>query len=119
MRVAVITKNNVIEIVKAGRMRQKIENEGFNTQKNLGYQLKHKFSRTSFNATQNYYQALQIAHLINQIVILNSKFKELVHSSKTTISFLWEQLRGYLSFVTINKTKIRSYIMKRVKFSFI
>lgn len=41
-----------------GRLRWKIENEGFNIQKNLGYELEHKYSRVSFVALKNYYQIL-------------------------------------------------------------
>jgi hypothetical protein len=60
-----VTEKTIRTIIAAGRLRQKIENEGFNTQKNLGYSLKHKYSRVSLQATKNYYQCLQIAHMIN------------------------------------------------------
>jgi len=43
-----------------------MENQGFNAQKNQGYGLLHKFSRVSPVATCNYYQCLQIAHMIDQ-----------------------------------------------------
>lgn len=49
---------------EVGRLRWKIENEGFNTQKNLGHGLEHKYSRIDFSATKNYYQCMHIAHLI-------------------------------------------------------
>ncbi len=68
-----ISRLNVMEISFTGRLRWKIENEGFNTQKNLGYNLKHKYSRVSWLAAKNYYQCLQIGHLINQLVELSSK----------------------------------------------
>jgi len=50
-----VTQNqqNLIETADNERLRWKIENEGFNTQKNLGYELEHKFSRKSFTAMQN------------------------------------------------------------------
>ncbi|MFM6875407.1 MAG: ISNCY family transposase, partial [Microcystis panniformis] len=38
-----ITENNVEEIVKAGRSRWKVENEGNNVLKNHGYNLEHNF----------------------------------------------------------------------------
>jgi len=41
-------------VSQTGRLRQKIENEGFNDQKNQGYALEHKFSRVSFPAMKNY-----------------------------------------------------------------
>jgi RNA polymerase sigma factor (sigma-70 family) len=56
------------EVSDGGRLRWKIENEGFNTQKNGGYNPEHKYSRVSFPAFKNYYQCLQIAHPINQLI---------------------------------------------------
>ena len=37
------TTDNIAQLVRAGRARWKIENEGFNTLKNQGYHLKHNF----------------------------------------------------------------------------
>ena len=37
------TTENVVTSADSGRLRWKIENEGFNAQKNLGYDLEHKF----------------------------------------------------------------------------
>ncbi len=76
-----ISKQNLEQISTAGRLRWKIENEGFNTQKNGGYNLKHKYSRTSFVATQNYYQCLQIAHIINQLSYKSVKIQAEIKSN--------------------------------------
>jgi hypothetical protein len=62
------TPDNVVETADGGRLRWKIENEGFNTQKNQGYELGHKYSQASYLAMQNYYHIIQIAHMINQFV---------------------------------------------------
>jgi hypothetical protein len=51
----------------AGRQRWKIENQGFNMQKNGGYNLEHVYSNNE-NAAQCFYILLQIAHLINQLI---------------------------------------------------
>lgn len=87
----------IAKIAEAGRLRWKIENEGFNTQKNHGYHLHHKISRSSVETLHVYYIMLQIAHLINQLVIhskgvvaLREKFPKL------SIRYLWERLRGFL-----------------------
>ncbi len=71
-----VNKKNCMQISKTGRMRWKIENEGFNTQKNGGYGLTHKFSRTSHDASCNYYQCLQIAHMIDQMALLSKSIRE-------------------------------------------
>jgi hypothetical protein len=79
---------NVTETADSGRLRWKVENEGFNAQKNLGYALEHKFSRKSYVAMQNYYQLMQIVHMINQLVKKTFKCptnlaKGIVHGAKT------------------------------------
>lgn len=72
-----INKDNCRQVSQAGRLRWKIENEGFNTQKNGGYALSHKYSRTSHVASCNYYQCLQIAHMIDQMAMLSKNIKEM------------------------------------------
>jgi hypothetical protein len=100
-----ISRLNATEISFTGRLRWKIENEGFNTQKNLGYNLKHKYSRVSWLAAKNYYQCLQIGHLINQLVELSSKCKKLL-TGKITIKHLWKVLIGFLIFCVIDDEEI-------------
>jgi hypothetical protein len=47
------TRTSVEELITAGRLRRKIENEGFNIQKNGGYALHHKMNRKSIRAIKN------------------------------------------------------------------
>ena len=42
-----VSQKNVSDLVARGRMRWKIENEGFNMQKRNGYYLEHLFSKKS------------------------------------------------------------------------
>jgi hypothetical protein len=51
---------------QGGRLRWKIENEGFNTQKNSGYRLEHAYSAKD-NVVKTFYFLLQVAHAINQL----------------------------------------------------
>lgn len=89
---------NVTETADSGRLRWKIENEGFNAQKNLGYALEHKFSRKSFIAMQNYYQLMQIAHMINQLVERSNQVVEILKEhSKQTIVDIWKKMMAYLT----------------------
>lgn len=61
--------NNVFELVnKGGRQRWKIENQGFNDQKRHDFELEHLYGHKT-NAWKNYYQLLQIAHIITQLII--------------------------------------------------
>jgi len=96
-----VTQNqqNIVQTADSGRLRWKVENEGFNSQKNLGYGLEHKFSRVSFIAMQNYYQLLQIAHIINQLVEQSKQVVALLEEhSKQTIVDLWRKMTAYLIF---------------------
>ena len=90
--------DNVVQTADSGRLRWKIENEGFNAQKNQGYELEHKFSRKSFIAMQNYYQCLQIAHMINQLVERTKQVVELLREhSKETIVNLWKKMIAFMT----------------------
>lgn len=109
-----INRSNVSEISYTGRLRWKIENEGFNIQKNNGYNLKHKFSRVSLLATKNYYQCLQIGHLINQLIELGSECKNLL-KGKITIKHLWKGIIGFLTYCTIDAAEISAISQNRIQ----
>jgi len=93
-----ITNKNKCELAEAGRNRWKIENEGFNTQKNLGYSLEHKFARVSKESMMNFYECLQIAHFISQLVEHSTTItKELCSNTKQTIIHFWKQAKSWLT----------------------
>jgi len=87
-----ITGQNAFDVSKNGRLRWKIENEGFNAQKNGGYKLQHKYARKSLYAMKNYYQLLQIAHLIIQLAEKLIKVKQGIKESGRTFISLWEDI---------------------------
>ncbi len=63
-------RENIVALIEANRMRWKIENEGFNVQKNNGFELHHKMNRHNLKAIKNYYHCLQIAEIFTQLIIL-------------------------------------------------
>ncbi len=85
-----INHSNVWEVSYYGRLRWKIENEGFNTQKKQGYNLEHKYAEKNFNAMQNYYQLLQIGHLFNQLTEKLESVKAKIKTAQLTIKALFE-----------------------------
>jgi hypothetical protein len=94
---------NVMHMSKTGRQRWKIENEGFNVQKNQGYHLSHKYSRVSFQALKNYYQCLQIAHMINQLTERSVTIKELIgQTKKSTMKHFYKIVIGLLTFIDLD-----------------
>jgi len=112
-----ITWENAPEISQTGRLRWKIENEGFNTQKNHGYNLGHKYSRSSYCAMKNYYQCLQIGHLINQLVELSSNFIRLL-TQKKTVKHLWKCMMAFLIYGHLDVTELAQIAMQRSQIRF-
>lgn len=89
-----IETDNVEQIIKAGRLRWKIENEGFNIQKNSRYEMHHKMNWNSLRALKNYYSCLQIAHLLSQ---LHTKAKKLLSKITYSVEKLWQYVCSALS----------------------
>jgi len=105
------------EIAATARLRWKIENEGFNTQKNGGYNLQHRFSRISFTALKNYYQCLQIAHILDQLTLLEKKIKKLANG-KISITKLFERLRNMLVISKIDHHQVEKSLSVKVQIRF-
>jgi len=77
---------------RAARDRWHIE-ESFNDQKNREFEMQHLFSRSNFWAFCNWYQSLQLAHMIYQFVVRTNEFSQLLkQQSKQTIQHLWKNL---------------------------
>ncbi|HCS11329.1 MAG TPA: hypothetical protein DIV40_07735 [Clostridiales bacterium] len=88
-----LTNRNIEEMVKCGRKRWKIENEGFNTQKNILYKIEHLNSKNP-NAMKNHYMLTQISDILMQLYLAGTKvLKELKQRIKNTSSRLLETFR--------------------------
>ena len=83
---------------QGGLQRWKIENEGFNIQKNHGYQLEHTYSDDA-NAAKIFYFLLQIAHAINQLMMKGSllrDFNRVLGSIRNYLRRLAEAMRNHV-----------------------
>ena len=88
-----LTNRNIEEMVKCGRKRWKIENKGFNTQKNILYKIEHLNSKNP-NAMKNHYLLTQITDILMQLYLAGTKvLKELKQAIKNTSSRLLETFR--------------------------
>ena len=65
-----VSKSNVVELVRAGRARWKIENETFNTLKNQGYHIEHNFGHGRRFLSNNFFVLNLLAFYIHQILEL-------------------------------------------------
>ena len=83
-----VSDNNIDKIVAMGRRRWKIENEGFNEQKNGTFCISHLCSKNE-NALKIHYYFIQIAHIIRQLLEYGSILvKEMRFKTKKEISAL-------------------------------
>lgn len=76
-----VNGKNVSVLIERGRMRWKIENEGFNTQKRQGYSLEHQYSK-NYQAQKCHYLLIQIGHMIAQVWEAWGKLWESVRLSR-------------------------------------
>jgi len=76
-----ITERNAVKVLFAGRSRWKIENEGFNNQKNIKNNIEHLCCK-DYNAMKNHYLLAQIADILRQLFECGY---ELIRSLKATI----------------------------------
>jgi hypothetical protein len=93
-----VTEKNVIELCnQGGRLRWKIENEGFNIQKNGGYNLEHAYTNNE-TGIKIYYFFLQIACILDQLIetgcLLRQMFPKGVGSAKNFAFRLLEATRN-------------------------
>lgn len=89
-----VTPDTVVAIAtKGGRVRAKIENQGFNMQKRHGMNLEHAYS-TDPDTMKAFYLLLQIGHTILQMVEMGSLLKNLAGVSHTTPCGLFGSLKN-------------------------
>lgn len=98
-----VTENNVVELVKIGRARWKIENETFNTLKNQGYHIKHNFGHGSRNLSYNLFLLNLLAFFVHQILELSDRLYQKCRTEKfTSRREFWNQLRCTIRILVFN-----------------
>lgn len=98
-----ITNKNIEETIYIGRKRWKIENEGFNIQKNGTFNIGHLYSKDS-TAIKVHYLMIQIAHIIRQLLENGIKeIKELKLKLKEISQQLKTQLISIISNLIVHK----------------
>lgn len=90
-----VTQKNVRELAQAGRMRWKIENEGFNEQKS-GYAMEHFCNCNDFNVMLCLYLILQMAHMFMQLLAKSDLLDEQTPILKHLAYLLLESLRNHI-----------------------
>ena len=115
-----VNDRNIVSTSQVGRLRWKIENEGFNTLKNGGYGMKHQYARKSYTALKNYFEFMQMAHLIHQLMTLNTRFQEnfMRAPNHPTLKNLWANLVSAMGWADFDEQEIKQRINTRQQFRF-
>lgn len=104
-----ITEKNKKELIYYGRQRWKIENEGFNMQKNGTFDIEHIYSM-NYNAMKAHYFFIQFAHTIRQLLEKGLKYiKELKMSIKEVSAAITQ---------TLTQTTLNLKVHKKVQLRF-
>lgn len=112
--------SSVASLSRIGRLRWKIENEGFNTLKNNGYGMEHQYARKNYDALKNYFQLMQIAHLIHQLMTLNTRFQEkfMQAANHPTLKNLWAKLVAAMTWHEFSEEEITQRVNTPLQFRF-
>lgn len=81
-----VNDENIKKLIEMGRRRWKIENQGFNNQKNIYFDITHMCS-LNYNAMKAHYLFIQFAHTIRQLLDLGSRFTLSFEGKIKEISF--------------------------------
>lgn len=88
-----VSKANIVELVKAGRARWKVENETFNTLKNQGYHIEHNFGHGKHFLSNNFFVLNVLAFFIHQILELCDRGYQYCRSKFSSRKEYWNNLR--------------------------
>ncbi len=89
-----ITEKNIFNLTRGGRARWKIENETYNTLKNLGYNFKHNYGHGKEHLSAVFCLLMILAFFIDQVQeIACSLFRAARKCAGGSYRGLWEELR--------------------------
>jgi hypothetical protein len=94
-----ITENNVEEIVKAGRSRWKVENEGNNVLKNHGYNLEHNFGHGQNHLCELLLSLNLLAFLFHTVLDLVNYTYQKVREILVTRTTFFKDIRTLLKYL--------------------
>ena len=114
-----VKQTNVIALGNdGGRSRWKIENQGFNAQKNGGYELEHAYTADPI-AAKIFYYLLQMAHIIAQLMykgsLLGKAGRKVLGSIKNLALLLLEAWRNR----AVCPSDLEAFLSRRIQIRFV
>lgn len=111
-----ITENNIYKLMRGGRCRWKIENETFNTLKNLGYNFEHNYGHGKEYLATVFCLLMMLAFLIDQIQEMTCGLFRAVKKFAGTYRGLWETMRVLFRYVEIPSWEEFYHLISKRKF---
>ncbi|MBT7080531.1 MAG: transposase [Chloroflexi bacterium] len=96
-----VNTDTIIDLVRAGRCRWKIENECFNTLKNQGYHIEHNYGHGQQHLSLNMYLLTLLAFLFHQVSELTDGLYQACRKKAVSKRYLWERLRGIINLLVV------------------
>jgi hypothetical protein len=95
-----ITSENVFALMRGGRARWKIENETFNTLKNLEYNFEHNYGHGKKYLSTNLCLLMMIAFLIDQVQAIACRLFQVIRKRLGAFRVLCETIRVLFQYMT-------------------
>ena len=93
-----LSKDNVYKIMRGGRSRWKIENETFNTLKNLGNNFKHSYGHGKQHLTSVFSTLMMLSFLIDQIQAIACNLYKAIRKRTSSFRALWGKFRALIEY---------------------
>jgi hypothetical protein len=109
-----LSRDNASKIAAMGRSRWKIENETFNTLKNLGYNYDHNFGHGNKNLSSVFCVLMYLAFSVDQILERCCQVFKAVRATAVTKQALWRKIRVLIEYVVVSCMEdLHQLIIKR------
>ncbi|MGH2637816.1 MAG: transposase, partial [Rhabdochlamydiaceae bacterium] len=95
-----ITRDNVFALMRGGRARWKIENETFNTLKNLGYNFEHNYGHGKKYLSTILCLLMMLAFFIDQVQEIACSLFQTIRKLAGTYRWIWETIRVLFQFLS-------------------
>jgi hypothetical protein len=90
-----VNNDNIMQLMRGGRCRWKIENETFNTLKNQGYEFEHNFGHGYKNLSTNFAFLMMLAFTVDQLQESSCKlFQKALKKKLSKRTRLFETIKG-------------------------
>ena len=105
-----LTDGNVFTVMGGGRKRWSIENETFNTLKNMGYNWEHNYGHGEDNLATNFALLMMLAFMIDQVQELCCPlFRKTLERLKNCKKYLWDRVRRWLGLYGFPEVRATSW----------